>query len=62
MDLDGTISSEVAIIKKKEDYDNLTTMGLAQSNDGKEIPAVVTTFRRLKYQKEQRTSMSQRTS
>ena len=31
------ISSEVAIIKKKEDYDDLTTMGLAQSNDGKEI-------------------------
>ena len=44
MDLDGTISSEVAIIKKKEDYDDLTTMGLAQSNDGKEIPAVVTSF------------------
>jgi multiple sugar transport system substrate-binding protein len=44
MDLDGTISSEVAIIKKKEDYDDLTTMGLALSNDGKEIPAVVTHF------------------
>ncbi|MGE0258973.1 MAG: ABC transporter substrate-binding protein [Alphaproteobacteria bacterium] len=42
MDLDGTISSEVAIFKKKEEYDDLTTMGLAQSNDGKEIPAVVT--------------------
>jgi multiple sugar transport system substrate-binding protein len=41
MDLDGTISSEVAIIKKKDEYDDLTTMGLPQNNDGKEIPAVV---------------------
>ena len=44
MDLDGTISSEVAIIKKKDEYDDLTTMGLARSNEGKEIPAVVTNF------------------
>src|SRR4051795_10550009 len=44
MDLDGTISSEVAIIKNKEDYDDLTTMGLARSNDGKKIPAVVASF------------------
>jgi len=41
MDLDGTISSEVAIFKKKDDYDDLTTMGLPQSNDGKPIPSVV---------------------
>ncbi len=41
MDLDGTISSEVAIIKKKDEYDDLTTMGLPQSNDGKQIPSVV---------------------
>ena len=38
MDLDGTISSEVAIFKKKEDYDDLTTMGLARSNEGKGFP------------------------
>ena len=44
MDIDGTISSEVAIIKKKEEYDDLTTMGLAQSNDGKEIPVIVNNF------------------
>jgi multiple sugar transport system substrate-binding protein len=42
MDLDGTISTEVAIIKKKEDYDDIVTMGLPKSNEGKEIPAVVT--------------------
>ena len=39
MDLDGTISSEVAIIKNKEDYDDLVTMGLPHSNDGKPIPS-----------------------
>ncbi|HEV2099926.1 MAG TPA: ABC transporter substrate-binding protein [Stellaceae bacterium] len=39
MDLDGTISSEVAIIKNKEDYDDLVTMGLPLSNDGKPIPS-----------------------
>src|SRR3954452_23647211 len=42
MDLDGTISTEVAIYKKKEDYDDIVTMGLPQSNDGKPIPSVVT--------------------
>src|SRR3954463_7140079 len=42
MDLDGTISTEVAIFKKKEDYEDIVTMGLAQSNDGKPIPSVVT--------------------
>ena len=38
MDIDGTISSEVAIINNKEDYDDLVTMGLPHSNDGKPIP------------------------
>jgi multiple sugar transport system substrate-binding protein len=42
MDLDGTISTEVAIIKKKDEYDDIVTMGLALGNDGKPIPAVVT--------------------
>ena len=41
MDLDGTISTEVAIIKKKEEYDDIVTMGLPLSNDGKPIPSVV---------------------
>jgi len=41
MDLDGTISTEVAIIKKKEEYDDIVTMGLPLGNDGKPIPSVV---------------------
>jgi multiple sugar transport system substrate-binding protein len=41
MDLDGTISTEVAVLSqgKKEDYDDIVTMGLALSNDGKPVPA-----------------------
>jgi multiple sugar transport system substrate-binding protein len=39
MDLDGTISTEVAIFGKKEDYDSIVTMGLALSNDGKPVPS-----------------------
>jgi multiple sugar transport system substrate-binding protein len=39
MDLDGTISTEVAIIKNQEDYHNIVTMGLALSNDGKPVPS-----------------------
>src|SRR5438067_6395192 len=41
MDLDGTISTEVAVLSqgKKEDYDAIVTMGLAQSNDGKPVPS-----------------------
>lgn len=42
MDLDGTISTEVAIIKNKQDYDDIVTMGLPLSNDGKPVPAQVT--------------------
>ena len=42
MDLDGSISTEVAIIKKKDEYDDIITMGLPLSNDGKPIPSVVT--------------------
>jgi multiple sugar transport system substrate-binding protein len=44
MDLDGTISSEVAIIKKEEDYKDLVTMGLALSNDGKPVPSQAGAF------------------
>src|SRR5215475_14434132 len=39
MDLDGTISTEVAIFNKKEDYNDIVTMGLALSNDGKSVPS-----------------------
>jgi multiple sugar transport system substrate-binding protein len=38
-DLDGTISTEVAIFNKKEDYNDVVTMGLALSNDGKPVPS-----------------------
>src|SRR5712671_222729 len=39
MDLDGTLSTEVAIFNKKEDYDDIVTMGLPLSNDGKPVPS-----------------------
>src|SRR5437763_4861489 len=41
MDLDGTISTEVAVLSqgKKEDYDDIVTMGLPLSNDGKPVPS-----------------------
>jgi len=44
MDLDGTISTEVAVLSqgKKEDYDNIVTMGLALSNDGNPVPSQAT--------------------
>jgi multiple sugar transport system substrate-binding protein len=43
MDLDGTISTEVAVLSqgKKNDYDDIVTMGLALSNDGKPVPSQV---------------------
>jgi multiple sugar transport system substrate-binding protein len=44
MDLDGTISTEVAIIKNQQDYDDIVTMGLPLSNDGQPVPAQVTNF------------------
>src|SRR5262249_7279524 len=39
MDLDGSISTEVAIIGKKQDYDDIVTWGLADDNDGKPVPS-----------------------
>src|SRR5215469_11805700 len=39
MDLDGSISTEVAIFNKKQEYDDIVTMGLALSNDGKPVPS-----------------------
>ena len=39
MDLDGSISTEVAIFNKKQEYDDIVTMGLASGNDGKPVPS-----------------------
>jgi multiple sugar transport system substrate-binding protein len=39
MDLDGTISTEVAVIHKEQDYQDIVTMGLPLSNDGKPVPS-----------------------
>jgi multiple sugar transport system substrate-binding protein len=39
MDLDGTISTEVALFHKKEEYDDVVTMGLPLSNEGKPVPS-----------------------
>ena len=39
MDFDGTISTEVAVYDKKEDYDDIVTRGLPLGNDGKQLPA-----------------------
>ena len=39
MDLDGTISTEVAIIANQQDYHDIATLGLPLSNDGKPVPS-----------------------
>ncbi len=39
MDLDGSLSTEVAIIKNQQDYNDIVTMGLPLSNDGKPVPS-----------------------
>jgi multiple sugar transport system substrate-binding protein len=44
MDFDGTISTEVALLGEKEEYDDILTRGLPLGNDGQELPAQVTTF------------------
>src|SRR5262249_12818516 len=41
MDLDGTISTEVALYHKKEEYNDIVTMGLPNDNSGKPIPALL---------------------
>jgi multiple sugar transport system substrate-binding protein len=41
MDLDGTISTEVALYHDKEEYDAIETMGLPLSNEGKPVPSQV---------------------
>jgi multiple sugar transport system substrate-binding protein len=39
MDLDGTISTELALYHKKEEYDDIVTMGLPLDNGGTPIPS-----------------------
>jgi len=41
MDLDGTISTEVAVIHNEQDYKDIVTMGLPLSNEGKPVPTQV---------------------
>jgi multiple sugar transport system substrate-binding protein len=41
MDLDGTISTEVALYHKKEEYNDIITMGLPNDNSGKPVPALL---------------------
>jgi len=43
MDFDGTISTEVALWKDKEAYNDILTLGLPLSNEGKPLPSVVGT-------------------
>jgi multiple sugar transport system substrate-binding protein len=42
MDLDGTISTEVALFADREAYSDIVTMGLPLSNDGKPVPSQLT--------------------
>jgi multiple sugar transport system substrate-binding protein len=39
MDFDGTLSTELAMIKDKKAYDAMVTMGLPKKNDGTPMPA-----------------------
>jgi multiple sugar transport system substrate-binding protein len=41
MDFDGTISTEVALWKEKDQYNDILTLGLPLSNDGKKLPSVM---------------------
>ena len=56
MDLDGTISTEVAVCrtKEKQDYDDIVTMGLPLSNDGKPVPSKVTIVTLASYRRAQK--------
>src|ERR1700756_3189908 len=38
MDIERSLSTEVAIINKEQDYNDIVTMGLPLSNDGKPVP------------------------
>jgi len=39
MDLDGTLSTELALYHRKAEYDDIVTMGLPNDNDGNAIPS-----------------------
>ena len=43
MDFDGTISTEVALWKDKEQYDDILTLGLPLDNDGKPVASFMDT-------------------
>jgi multiple sugar transport system substrate-binding protein len=43
MDLDGTISTEVALWKEKDEYNDILTLGLPLGNDGKPVTGVMNT-------------------
>jgi len=43
MDFDGTISTEVALSKNKEAYNDILTLGLPLSNDGKPLVGIMGT-------------------
>ena len=38
MDIERSLSTEVAIIKNQQDYNDIVTMRLPFSNDGKPVP------------------------
>src|ERR1700747_2866825 len=44
MDLDGTISTELALFHKKEQYDDIVTIGMPLDNMGKQMPAPLGIF------------------
>ncbi|MBV8740051.1 MAG: carbohydrate ABC transporter substrate-binding protein [Alphaproteobacteria bacterium] len=43
MDFDGSLSTEVALWKEKEEYNDILTLGLPLGNDGKPVAGVMTT-------------------
>jgi multiple sugar transport system substrate-binding protein len=44
MDFDGSLSTEVALYKKKEEYDDIVTRGMPLGNDSKEVPSPMPIF------------------
>src|SRR5947208_17051276 len=44
MDFDGSLSTEVALYKKKEEYDDIVTRGMPLGNDGREVPSPMPIF------------------
>jgi len=44
MDFDGSLSTEVALYKKKEEYNDIVTRGMPLGNDGKEVPSPMPIF------------------